>query len=67
LNTLSIRINNDFNSDEKKARALFTWLAYNIDYYKDRSIIIKSNFQLIFSEYDRLRIEKNKNKEISNN
>jgi len=62
LNTLSIRINNDFNSDEKKARALFTWLAYNIDYYTDKSI--KSNFQLIFSEYDRLRIKKNKNKEI---
>ncbi|AXT19373.1 hypothetical protein D7030_12840 [Flavobacteriaceae bacterium AU392] len=60
LNILSQRISNDFDSDEEKVRAIYSWLAYNINYYTDKSTIVNSSIEMYFSEYDRERKQKNK-------
>lgn len=60
LNTLSKKIINDFNSDEARVRALYTWLILNIKYYSQENYIFDPEIIISFSEYDRLRISRKK-------
>ena len=61
IETLASWINLDFDSDIDKVRAAYYWLVNNIEYYSD-SVVIKPSFDIYFSEYQRTRHEKQKNK-----
>jgi transglutaminase/protease-like cytokinesis protein 3 len=49
LNDLSIRIRNDFSSDENRVRAAFTWIAHNIEYKKTLDEVFSPHKLLIYN------------------
>ena len=60
--TLSDKIENDFNTDEEKVRALFIWLVENIKYYTDKKSWVGTSLEYYFSEYQEKRDSKRKEK-----
>ena len=53
LNDLSIRISNDFNTDEEKVRAIFVWITENIKYdMSDYKVLIVPRTIGYWSDYD---------------
>ena len=62
LNTVSLsnKINNDFNTDDEKVRALFVWLVENIEYYSDKEPWTDISLEFYFSEYQKKRDAKKK-------
>ncbi|MBU2939671.1 hypothetical protein KO494_08985 [Lacinutrix sp. C3R15] len=59
--TLAIRISNDFKTDIEKARAVFTWIALNIEYNDDYNSIYNNNiYKVYYSDYQKSRELKKK-------
>lgn len=65
LNDLSIRIKNNFNTDENRIRAAFSWVAHNIKYEKTLDKIFQPHKRLFYiSEFvknqqiKKLKVEK---------
>lgn len=48
LNDLSIRIQNNFNTDENRIRAAFSWVAYNIKYEKTLDEVFQTHKRLFY-------------------
>lgn len=61
VKTLTIRISNDFNSDTEKARAIYTWIALNINYSDAyNTTYINNTFEFYTSIYQKNKALKEK-------
>lgn len=66
IQTLSIRIINDFNSDEERVRAIFSWITQNISYNTNINPYVANGLKSYFSEYQKARDLKKEKKEKMN-
>lgn len=60
IKSLSKKIENDFNTDEEKIRALFVWIVENIKYHANSSSWKATTLEFYFSDYQRKREERKK-------